>query len=80
MTQVAVGHPRGVAMDTEGRMLSACPALPAWQLGRFHHDLPNANLTFLTSDFYCFWQKQPWTTQWGRAGLDANSLSCREGT
>lgn len=38
--------------------------------------IPNANLTFLTSDFYCFWQKQPWTTQWGRAGLEANSLSC----
>lgn len=60
--------------------LSACPALPAWQLGRFHHDLPNANLTFLSSEFYCFWQKQPWTTQWGRAGLEANSLSCGEGT
>lgn len=55
------------------------PAQPS-QPGRLHHDLPNANLTFLTSDFYCFWQKQPWTTQWGRAGLEANSLSCGEGT
>lgn len=29
-TQVAVGHPRGVAMDTEGWTLSACPA--AWKV------------------------------------------------
>lgn len=47
--------------------LSVCWALPAWSLSqelwRFHHDLPNADETFLTSDFYCFWQKQPRTTQ-----------------